>query len=210
MDSNKERIIVSAIDLFIARGCKNTTMDQVAGAVHISKRTLYETFTDKEALLDNCLQEILNRIGNKHREFHQITEHPLLLTLLVAQHHAQIMSKYERLIEDASNYYPELFKKRFSISYDKLVELVISLLNNANEKGFLRPNANLTVAAHAMVFMTEQIRKHPAFANNQRHIIISEFIFNYMRGLLSEQTIIEYSKEEQHFKQIIENQHDSN
>ena len=44
----KEQIINTAFDLFSQYGIKSVSMDDVAKAAGISKRTLYESFEDKE------------------------------------------------------------------------------------------------------------------------------------------------------------------
>ena len=52
MDTELEQMIVKrASELFLMHGIKSITMDFIAGDVGISKRTLYEVFRDKDALL---------------------------------------------------------------------------------------------------------------------------------------------------------------
>lgn len=47
----RERIITAATEAFTSKGIKSITMDDIAAALGISKRTLYEVFSDKESLL---------------------------------------------------------------------------------------------------------------------------------------------------------------
>lgn len=51
----KERIIGTAAKSFSAHGIKSITMDDIAASLGISKRTLYEVFSDKESLLEECI-----------------------------------------------------------------------------------------------------------------------------------------------------------
>lgn len=51
----RERIIDTALNSFATHGIKSITMDDIAAALGISKRTLYEVFSDKETLLMECL-----------------------------------------------------------------------------------------------------------------------------------------------------------
>jgi AcrR family transcriptional regulator len=51
----RERIIEGAAKLFRTYGIKAVTMDSIAGSLGISKRTIYEIFSDKEELLVNVL-----------------------------------------------------------------------------------------------------------------------------------------------------------
>ena len=81
----RERIIMTATEAFTLKGIKCITMDDIAAALGISKRTLYEVFADKESLLKECilqkqaerdkyLQEIYEQSNNtcclseKHRD----------------------------------------------------------------------------------------------------------------------------------------------
>ncbi|MCK9179371.1 MAG: TetR/AcrR family transcriptional regulator, partial [Bacteroides sp.] len=51
----KERVIDAALSQFLTHGVRSVTMDEIASSVRISKRTLYEMFTDKETLLKDCI-----------------------------------------------------------------------------------------------------------------------------------------------------------
>ena len=51
----RERIITAATEAFTSKGIKSITMDDIAAALGISKRALYEVFSDKETLLMECL-----------------------------------------------------------------------------------------------------------------------------------------------------------
>ena len=47
----KSRIIDYAMDEFYKRGIKAVKMDEISQGLHVSKRTVYEIFGDKEELL---------------------------------------------------------------------------------------------------------------------------------------------------------------
>jgi len=49
--TQKEYIIEQAAQMFVAQGIKAVRMDDIAGRLGVSKRTLYELFGDKEGLL---------------------------------------------------------------------------------------------------------------------------------------------------------------
>lgn len=51
----RERIIQTAVEAFTTHGIKSITMDDIAASLGISKRTLYEVFSDKESLLEECI-----------------------------------------------------------------------------------------------------------------------------------------------------------
>lgn len=55
-----QKIKAAAAQLFFKRGIKAVSMDDVSKAVGISKRTLYEAFPSKDALLMACVEDMLN------------------------------------------------------------------------------------------------------------------------------------------------------
>ncbi|MDR3236463.1 MAG: TetR/AcrR family transcriptional regulator [Prevotellaceae bacterium] len=59
--TTKDRIIQDAVTLFATQGCKVVTMDDIATTIGVSKRTIYENFTDKEDLLRQCVKYFFGR-----------------------------------------------------------------------------------------------------------------------------------------------------
>jgi AcrR family transcriptional regulator len=53
---NRRDVTEIALDLFSRNGIKSVSMDSIARRANISKRTLYEYFEDKEALLSEALE----------------------------------------------------------------------------------------------------------------------------------------------------------
>ena len=67
----RERIITAATEAFTSKGIKSITMDDIAAALGISKRTLYEVFADKESLLKEC---ILQKQAERDKYLQEIYE----------------------------------------------------------------------------------------------------------------------------------------
>ena len=51
----RNSVIETATQMFHAQGIRNVTMDDIAHKLSMSKRTLYQLFTDKEDLLLACV-----------------------------------------------------------------------------------------------------------------------------------------------------------
>ena len=80
----KEQIINTAFDLFSQYGIKSVSMDDVAKAAGISKRTLYESFEDKETLLIEGIDHNTESLGQyltglEKRTFQCLGSNPALL-----------------------------------------------------------------------------------------------------------------------------------
>ncbi|MBF2707033.1 TetR/AcrR family transcriptional regulator [Flavobacterium soyangense] len=60
----KEKIIAKATDLFLKLGFKSVTMDDIAGEMCISKKTIYKYFCNKELLIEETTEMV-------HKAIHQ-------------------------------------------------------------------------------------------------------------------------------------------
>ncbi|EJW89893.1 transcriptional regulator, TetR family [gut metagenome] len=54
-DDAHRQVISVAMKAFYKKGVKSVTMDEIAHELTMSKRTLYQLFVDKEALLLACI-----------------------------------------------------------------------------------------------------------------------------------------------------------
>ena len=59
----QERIVVKAHELFMRYGIRSISMDEIATHLGISKKTIYQFFADKDALVASVVDiEITNNI----------------------------------------------------------------------------------------------------------------------------------------------------
>jgi TetR/AcrR family transcriptional regulator, biofilm operon repressor len=61
----KQNILQTATHLFLSQGFKSITMDDIAGKMAISKKTLYKYFENKETLIEACADFIHHDISIK-------------------------------------------------------------------------------------------------------------------------------------------------
>ena len=101
----RERIITAATEAFTSKGIKSITMDDIAAALGISKRTLYEVFSDKESLLKEC---ILKAQADRDKYLQKIFEqsHNVLEVILaVFQKSIEVFHQTnKRFFEDIKKY----------------------------------------------------------------------------------------------------------
>ncbi|MEJ0082885.1 MAG: helix-turn-helix domain-containing protein [Puia sp.] len=66
---NKERILEKATQLFKHYGIRSITMDEIAAQLGISKKTIYQFFTDKDAMVEAVVNEEMRQNEQNCREF---------------------------------------------------------------------------------------------------------------------------------------------
>jgi AcrR family transcriptional regulator len=78
----KDKIIAKASDLFLRLGFKSVTMDDIAGEMCISKKTIYKYFCNKELLIEESIAMV-------HKAVHQS------INTIVAKNHNAIEENFE-------------------------------------------------------------------------------------------------------------------
>lgn len=108
--TNREQILRNTASLFLERGCKSVTMDEVASANGMSKRTLYELFHDKAKLLQECI--LLMHRNNVSKMEAELAKADNVLEWFM--HHMvskeeKRMSNFYDFFTEVKRYYPEVF-----------------------------------------------------------------------------------------------------
>ena len=106
----KQRIIEEASELFGRSGVKSITMDDLARHLGISKRTIYENFKDKEALLVACINAFHDEHKNSEKVFLEsdnVAEAILAMLQKGADPKAQ---RQFNMMNDIRKYYPQVHK----------------------------------------------------------------------------------------------------
>lgn len=88
----RERILVTATEAFASKGIKSITMDDIAAALGISKRTLYEVFSDKESLLKECILKAQSDREAYLQEVYEQSHNVLEVILAVFQKSIEVPS----------------------------------------------------------------------------------------------------------------------
>lgn len=76
-NERKEYILKEALGYFLKYGVKNFTMDDIAEKLSVSKKTLYQLFTNKENLLFEVVDELWQKFLKEVAEINQQQLNPL-------------------------------------------------------------------------------------------------------------------------------------
>lgn len=108
----KEKIISKAKEMFLKLGFKSITMDDIAGEMCISKKTIYKYFANKELLIEESVQVIhteVNTIINDitSQDFNAIAENFAIRRMFDDMFKATDTSPIYQL----KKHYPEVYQK---------------------------------------------------------------------------------------------------
>lgn len=203
-EENKVKIVETALQMFNERGCRGVTMDDIAQALHMSKRTLYETFANKEELLTECLMLVQNRTNERHRKAHSQVDEPLLVAMFMLRTNAMFIHKYRRIIEETERYYPEIHDRFFRVHTDSLRTMMQHGMDYVRSHNYLRPDADVDVAIDFFCNLIQQHRISEVPNREEYARRINGMCFTYLRGLMTTDTLIRYDNHVDRFAEVIQ------
>ena len=181
----RDRIVATAIDAFTKNGIKTITMDDIANKLAISKRTLYETFKDKEDLLVECVQ-------HQHREMEDFmvqvarkSDNVLEVILKFYKRSIEIFHKTNKRFFEDMNKYPRvcsLIKRNREESSRESV----AFFKKGIDQGIFRDDVNFEIL-HLMIREQVDLLLTTALCRAYSFVEVFESImFVYMRGICTE------------------------
>ena len=117
----KERIVDTALRLFTDLGIKSVRMDDIASVCGISKRTLYEQFTDREHLVRQTIETYVKQqeamlVGPMSRAENAIDE-----MWIMSGHGTEFKTSARNLMIDLLRFYPQIFEDIVRKYYEQIV-----------------------------------------------------------------------------------------
>ena len=181
----RERIIDIAVEAFSAHGIKSITMDDIATSLGISKRTLYEVFSDKETLLEECILKG-QKEGDEFLKNVLATSGNVLEVLLKCYQRSieQFHATNKKFFEDIKKY-PKVYnmmKERSESDSEK----TMSFFMLGVEQGIFRSDVNFAIV-NLLVREQFDVLLNTDVCNEYSFIEVYESImFTYIRGISTE------------------------
>lgn len=188
---NRTLIIERAHKMLMSIGPTSMTMDMVAKACGISKRTLYETFPDKKTLIMECL-------ATEHTQRHQeacriYQEAPNCFEALFSIFRTTrkyLDKRSQAFIDDVKRLYPEIIEQQHKHEQIFISQLSRAL-DEAQKEGLVVADINTEVASFLFISLMRSLHKNPnieTYGFDQVKIYEAAFI-NFMRGIATIQGI---------------------
>lgn len=184
----KKRVINFAIEAFHRQGIKEVTMDDISHGLHISKRTIYQFFADKEDLIIACIQQSENEELAFLKELEQQRDNILDVMFL----------NIERLLQEVEGCCPKFFsdahlyprvKARVEKRSSERIEETLKMLYKGVEQGLFLSHIDFRLVVQAMI---NEIT-HVMLENEDSNITLEHCLLNVVlivvRGCATERGI---------------------
>lgn len=188
MNPKAQYILEQVGKLYHRYGIKSVTMDDVATQLGISKKTIYDFFSDKEDLVKQVLMfehdhrcGFLNAIEDK--KFNAVEESFEVYQMI----NAMFRESNPSMEYDIRKYYPSLFLKIREIRRKQMFESVYNNLNKGKKEGLYRKELNSKIIAKLHVFRTENLFDNDMFTQEEltSFTMFHEIFVYHLHGILS-------------------------
>ena len=189
-------IIKSTSRLFMKYGIKSVTMDDVAKALSISKKTLYQYVNDKTDLVEKCVFFLSNMFDKAHSnksDERNVVEKYIDLYKEISS----IIKENNHSFEyDLQKYYPQLFQS-MKDSHRKLVMIRMTKdMEDGIEQGFFRSDLNIKKIVVLHILRIESLKDNDILQKyNYTLVDIIDEMFNYhFHAIATQKGINEYKR----------------
>ncbi|WP_018618878.1 TetR/AcrR family transcriptional regulator [Spirosoma luteum] len=193
----KERILAEAERLFWKFGVRSVTMEEIAKQLGISKKTIYQHFSDKEQILYQVIQHKTSRNQSEMECMVIDTANPIeeiLSVLTMMQKNADQVSP--NLLMDIKRYYPQAFSLFRQYKEDQIMGSILGNIQKGIAVGLYRADINPAILARLRVEQIELAFNHDLFPSDQysMHEVQAELIHHFVRGMLTEKGFEAYNQ----------------
>jgi len=194
---DKQTIIANISAIFMSRGIKNITMDDVAKQLKISKRTLYEMFETKSNLINIIVKRKLDEEKRIIKKFIKESENAVDVMVNISKTIIQMYKdSHSSLLQDLKKYYKETWLEvdNFHNNYISLV--VRQNLERGIDEGFYRAEINPKILSAFYIIQLQLFSNLSNFKlkKENHEKLITQFFDYHIYGILSYKGIKYYLK----------------
>ena len=178
----RPEIVRAALSMFVHEGIDNVRMDDVAAALSISKRTLYEIFSSKENLLLECME--LHTANTQKAMEVELSKGRDVLSVALSYINL-ILSEVNRsgnvLVSDLSKY--PLFRKKMYSHVAGIHDNFRNFLEMGIRQRVFRDDICVDVVCKAFVSMSRFVSEERTAGETALDTLLDSTIIVMLRGI---------------------------
>ena len=184
----QERIVVKAHELFMRYGIRSVSMDEVANQLGMSKKTIYQFYADKDALVEDVINIELNVHENECKQHKIQSENAIHEMFLAMEMVLEVFTKMNpTVIFDLEKFHPKSFRKYSDYKNKFLYAVIRENLESGKLDGLYREEIQTDILTRfrlASIFLTLNPDLFPLSKHNLT-AVITEVTDNFLYGLVT-------------------------
>lgn len=142
----KERIQQKARELFMRYGFRSVTMDEIAGQMGISKKTLYQFYEDKDALVEAVMQAEIAYMQEQCKKQQHEAENAIDEVFRDMDSIEPVMDALNpQIIFDLEKFYPKTFEKFRKHKHTFLLDIIKKNLQRGIQEELYRSDIDVDI-----------------------------------------------------------------
>ncbi|HEY0047584.1 MAG TPA: TetR/AcrR family transcriptional regulator [Flavobacterium sp.] len=191
----KDKIIAKATEMFLKLGFKSITMDDIAGEMCISKKTIYKYFINKELL-------VTESVDTMHRTIHQIMETIINQNFNPIEENFEIRKMFKGIFQSAETsplyqlrkHYPEIYDKVLAQEFEECNSFMIQNINKGIQDGWYRKDIDIEVYSRFYYMLIFTINEKTKLEKEAQKLEYAAMEY-HMRAMATEKGILELERQ---------------
>lgn len=139
----KQKITSTATKIFFDKGVRSVTLDDLCSDIGISKKTLYQHFTNKEELIRYVIRSFMKKTVEEIYFLMEGAPNSIEAFWGIASHVYLMMSKISpKLIMEVKKYYPEMWTDVQNLKRMSIENMAFQNLKRGMSEGLYRSDIN--------------------------------------------------------------------
>ena len=144
----RKKILQMAVEVLPRYGVKSVTMDDLAQRLTMSKKTIYQHFKDKSALVEAVVEELFLQQDAQFDTIREKSNDAIEEMYLISVFVRQLLSAMDSSVMfDLQKYYPNAFEKVQCHKEDQMQCSILENLESGVEQGFYREDIDTGILA---------------------------------------------------------------
>ncbi len=185
----KERILQKATDLFMRYGIRSITMDEIATQLGISKKTIYQFFTDKDEMVEAVIAKEVRDNEDECLHFQGNSENALHEIFLALEHLEELLKAMNpQILYDLEKHHPRAYKKVRDYKYQFLYRMMRENLERGIREEIYRKDINIDIAAKNRIESAFMVFNQDIFPHSRYRIleVSYELASLFLHGIATE------------------------
>lgn len=192
----KEKIISKASELFLRLGFKSVTMDDIAGEMCISKKTIYKYFCNKEVLIEESTSTV-------HRQVHEVIDTIVAKGYNAIHENFEIRESFQNMFQNnidtsplyqLKKHYPEIYHNLMTHEMDQCNHYFKDNILKGMNEGLYRKDLNIDIYVKFYYTLIFHINE-TTISEREAQKIELEALEYHTRAMATEKGIIELEKQ---------------
>ena len=184
-----DRILHTADDLFRKYGVRSVTMDDLAKQLSISKKTLYQYYTDKDALVHKITDDTIRRVDRDMEMIRTESDNALDECVRILQYMRGLLQSFQpTFLYDLEKYYPKAYKVFADYRERNMKNSILFNIRRGIKEGLYRKEVNPEIVARLRLMQIEACMNPVMFPPSMFNLadVAHQSLSLFLHGLVTE------------------------